>query len=259
MTLIIDPSSNEEQVLSKIIRTKGKSVLEIGCGEGRISKYLSTNAHSYFGIDENQEKLVLARIKAKNAKFYSQHINNHNYPNSSFEIIIIRHKLHEINMSNQKEFMKKIYKWLAPGGLLFIIEATPKGEVQDLFSTAYELKLNEDHHARLSYSHKIIKAFIHSRYFHKVYEVKYNVAWMFKDAIDLFDTMSKKIPYLNKVENNHHYRSIILEDFGLKLRKKPLMLQNQLIVYGLQKTNRKPKKISLFLRRPKHITDHHIE
>ena len=52
------------------LKTNGvKSVLEIGCGTGNLSKRLINSKYDYLGIDLYQEMLEIAKITAPNAKF----------------------------------------------------------------------------------------------------------------------------------------------------------------------------------------------
>ena len=62
MTLIKDPEQNETNRLLKAVNFSGKRVLEIGCGEGRLTwRYASASA-STVGIDPDKDSLRVAMI-----------------------------------------------------------------------------------------------------------------------------------------------------------------------------------------------------
>jgi ubiquinone/menaquinone biosynthesis C-methylase UbiE len=62
MTLIKDPEQNETNHLLKAVSFSGKRVLEIGCGEGRLTwRYASASA-STVGIDPDKDSLRVAMI-----------------------------------------------------------------------------------------------------------------------------------------------------------------------------------------------------
>lgn len=62
MTLIKDPEQNETNHLLKAVNFSGKRVLEIGCGEGRLTwRYASASA-STVGIDSDKDSLRVAVI-----------------------------------------------------------------------------------------------------------------------------------------------------------------------------------------------------
>ncbi len=61
MTLQKDPERTEERILHKYADFSGKRVLEIGCGEGRLTWKYAAKARQVIGIDPDADSLKVAR------------------------------------------------------------------------------------------------------------------------------------------------------------------------------------------------------
>ena len=62
MTFQKDPEQNETKQLLKFADLTGKRVLEIGCGEGRLTWRYATGSAVVFGIDPDRNALRVATI-----------------------------------------------------------------------------------------------------------------------------------------------------------------------------------------------------
>ncbi len=62
MTLQKDPERNEIKFLRKYIDLTGKRVLEIGCGEGRLTWQYAKWTGSTVAIDPDRDSLRVARV-----------------------------------------------------------------------------------------------------------------------------------------------------------------------------------------------------
>jgi 2-polyprenyl-3-methyl-5-hydroxy-6-metoxy-1,4-benzoquinol methylase len=72
MTIRIDPEENEIQALRQSgVDWKHKRVLEIGCGDGRLTVRLARLGAKVHAIDPNAESIRMARSK-KPARFVDQ-------------------------------------------------------------------------------------------------------------------------------------------------------------------------------------------
>lgn len=61
MTLVTDPEQNEIQALKEVIDWRGKRVLEIGCGEGRLTRRLAGLGAIVHAIDPDPARVRTAR------------------------------------------------------------------------------------------------------------------------------------------------------------------------------------------------------
>jgi ubiquinone/menaquinone biosynthesis C-methylase UbiE len=61
MTLQTDTDRNEIKFLHQLVDVKDKRVLEVGCGEGRLTWQYADAPHSTIAIDLDQDALRIAR------------------------------------------------------------------------------------------------------------------------------------------------------------------------------------------------------
>ena len=61
MVIRIDPENNETPALFDMVNFSGQSVLEIGCGNGRVTWRYADKAAHVTGIDSDVKQIALAR------------------------------------------------------------------------------------------------------------------------------------------------------------------------------------------------------
>lgn len=62
MTLQRDPDHNETNFLHKFVDLKEKRVLEVGCGEGRLTWQYANGSRSTLAVDLDRDALRVARV-----------------------------------------------------------------------------------------------------------------------------------------------------------------------------------------------------
>ena len=97
MTMIIDPQQNEVRALRALGGWRGARVLEIGCGDGRLTARLARLGAVVEAIDQDaasirqarrQRAAVLPARLAKNVRYRvgdGQHLD---YPDESFDRVV---------------------------------------------------------------------------------------------------------------------------------------------------------------------------
>jgi 2-polyprenyl-3-methyl-5-hydroxy-6-metoxy-1,4-benzoquinol methylase len=61
MVVLLDPEQAETNVIHELIDFTGKDVLDVGCGEGRMTWRLAEPAKSVLGLDPVAESIEMAR------------------------------------------------------------------------------------------------------------------------------------------------------------------------------------------------------
>lgn len=114
--------ANDEVIKNRLSDLKSKTVMEIGCGIGRITEFLSLNFKKVFAVDISDEMVRIGRDRLKNLpniKFVSNDGKKHpSIENSTvdfvFSYIVFQH------MSNKKiviENLEEIKRILVPNGI----------------------------------------------------------------------------------------------------------------------------------------------
>ncbi len=62
MSVLKDPEQNETKQLRKFVDFAGKRVLEIGCGEGRLTWRYAASAGEVIGMDLDRDALRVATV-----------------------------------------------------------------------------------------------------------------------------------------------------------------------------------------------------
>jgi ubiquinone/menaquinone biosynthesis C-methylase UbiE len=93
MTLRVDPEKNEIHALKEMTEWRGKRLLEIGCGDGRLTRRLASLGAQAEAIDPDKTLIALARKQfperyADRVKFKVGSAENLKYPQGTFDIVV---------------------------------------------------------------------------------------------------------------------------------------------------------------------------
>jgi cyclopropane fatty-acyl-phospholipid synthase-like methyltransferase len=61
MVSVKDPEGAELRALAEVVDFTGRRVLEVGCGDGRLTWLYAPRAESVLGLDPDEEQIALAR------------------------------------------------------------------------------------------------------------------------------------------------------------------------------------------------------
>jgi ubiquinone/menaquinone biosynthesis C-methylase UbiE len=94
MPLVIDPAGNEIRALRHLLEWSGKRVLEIGCGDGRLTLRLDRfGPRSIEAIDPDAERIRMARRgQPKETRGHIHYrvgqAESLKYPEEAFDIVV---------------------------------------------------------------------------------------------------------------------------------------------------------------------------
>lgn len=106
------------------------TALDIGCGNGRNTKYLSKCGFNATGIDISAESIEWAKENTKcidNLAFYSTSSFDFDCADGSFDLIIDSGCFHHIKPHRREEYLTKIQSSLKPDGYFLMTCFTPEG------------------------------------------------------------------------------------------------------------------------------------
>ena len=115
------PSPFAEYVASKL-KTE-QNILEIGCGNGRDSKYFSSKGHNVTGLDKSGAAINLCQsiYSGESIEFYFGAITDLAKTNKKqYDLIYSRFVIHAMSMDEELEMLKTSYQLLNKNGQFFI-------------------------------------------------------------------------------------------------------------------------------------------
>ena len=113
-------------VYSKLnwLSSSGIRVLEIGCGNGLISRFYSEKSIEYIGIDPSESAIIKLRNYFKNhqnMKFYKSDALSYNPENKNIDVIVINSVIQYYpGLSYFFESIRLAISWLSNTGVIFI-------------------------------------------------------------------------------------------------------------------------------------------
>jgi 2-polyprenyl-3-methyl-5-hydroxy-6-metoxy-1,4-benzoquinol methylase len=93
MTLRIDPEKNEIHALKEMTVWRGKRVLEIGCGNGRLTRRLANLGAQVDAFDPDKKLIATARKElparySDRVRYKVGSTENLKYPNQTYDIVV---------------------------------------------------------------------------------------------------------------------------------------------------------------------------
>jgi ubiquinone/menaquinone biosynthesis C-methylase UbiE len=93
MTLRVDPEKNEIHALKEMTVWRGKQVIEIGCGNGRLTRRLAKLGANVVALDPNKALIASARRElpvsfSDRVKYKVGSAENLKHPDETFDIAV---------------------------------------------------------------------------------------------------------------------------------------------------------------------------
>jgi 2-polyprenyl-3-methyl-5-hydroxy-6-metoxy-1,4-benzoquinol methylase len=93
VALVIDPDGVELETIRGLVDLRGLRVLDVGCGEGRLSFACAREGAEVFGFDPDEESVAHARAETPNAlrrrvRFEVAHAREIELPRGEFELAL---------------------------------------------------------------------------------------------------------------------------------------------------------------------------
>ena len=108
----------------------GKRILDLGCGNGRLSINLAQSGNRVTGVDTSEEQIRLARELGSSATgnpvFLHVQMEETGLPSASFDLVIVSQSLH--HAAKPKEAIAESFRLLVPGGRILILDLLAHGE-----------------------------------------------------------------------------------------------------------------------------------
>jgi ubiquinone/menaquinone biosynthesis C-methylase UbiE len=100
---------------------KADKVLDLGCGNGRLSELFDGMEIDYVGIDNSQSLIDKAKNRYPNKKFITSDIIDLPFTDGEFDIIFFIATFHHIpSLILRQKVIKEVKRVLKPGGILIM-------------------------------------------------------------------------------------------------------------------------------------------
>ena len=117
-------------MIEQFVALQDQKILEIGCGDGRISKLLAHNSRKYIAIDPDEQSIEKAKSQIPHVDFRIGSGEALEFEDGSFPLILFTLSLHHLD-SNLA--LKEVHRVLTSDGQLIILEPLANGEVARIF------------------------------------------------------------------------------------------------------------------------------
>jgi ubiquinone/menaquinone biosynthesis C-methylase UbiE len=145
--MIADYAKSQKEAILELGIIGASSVLDVGCGNGEITFYISQNVLRSAGIDPDENSIQSAKKKFNNnLEFCVAQAEKLCYPDFSFSSVLFIESLHHVPIGNQIEALNESYRVLVPRGRLFVTEPIHRsvsfGQILKFYADEKEQKQN---------------------------------------------------------------------------------------------------------------------
>jgi 2-polyprenyl-3-methyl-5-hydroxy-6-metoxy-1,4-benzoquinol methylase len=91
--LVVDPDGVEIATIRELVELEGKSAVDVGCGDGRLSFELARHGARVYGIDPDEESIADARAETprelrRRVRFEVAHAAEIELPRGEFDLAL---------------------------------------------------------------------------------------------------------------------------------------------------------------------------
>jgi 2-polyprenyl-3-methyl-5-hydroxy-6-metoxy-1,4-benzoquinol methylase len=110
-----------DSALNWLMPLTGKSVLDAGCGEGRVSFELIRRGARVWGVDVSERAIVMARVLVPQAQFAaSSLLDLRDLRDGFFDCVVLLEVIEHLPESERGSALRELHRVLAPHGTLVI-------------------------------------------------------------------------------------------------------------------------------------------
>jgi 2-polyprenyl-3-methyl-5-hydroxy-6-metoxy-1,4-benzoquinol methylase len=90
---VVDPDGAELSTIRELVELRGKRVLDVGCGQGRLSLACAGEGAEVFGFDEDEDSIAVALAEtpaelAERVRFEAAHAREIELPKGEFDLAL---------------------------------------------------------------------------------------------------------------------------------------------------------------------------
>jgi hypothetical protein len=124
-------------VLRRHAEFAGNDVLDVGCGDGGLTRELAGLGARVTGIEVSERQLAAARA-ADDGTLHTRYLVGRAeaipLPDASFDLVVFRATLHHVAVEQMPAALSEAARVLRPDGLVYVAEPLAKGDFYELVS-----------------------------------------------------------------------------------------------------------------------------
>ncbi len=203
--------------IEEFVELGNQSLLEVGCGDGRLTALLTGKTGAITAIDPDAASIDSARKDVSDADFMIGSGEKLQFTDHAFDIILFSYSLHHQNYAKALTEAKRVAK---PDGNILIIEPTCDSEFTRLVSV-----FDRDEVLRLQKT----LAYLSSGRFNILRQDTYCIDHLFADEHELYAHLITK--YMT--EKDDHAIEKIQAIIGIKKAKRPICIHDEVNIFLL--------------------------
>ena len=213
--------NSDQKIIDKIRQfadLENKKVLEVGCGDGRITSLLYGKPQKIVAIDPDTRKIRDAGNNLSGVDFRIGSGENLDFPDAYFDLVIFTLSLHHQDSSAA---IREAARVLHHSGEILIIEPVVEGEVEKAFALVHN-----ENQAKLDAQKSIQNSGL------KVERTEtFTANWFFDNKEELCQSIFKyyDVPF------NPSTTDEIIDLLGVKSETQPLELSDLMVIQSLKK------------------------
>ena len=195
-----------------------KHILEIGCGDGRITSMIVGKANTIIAIDPDVASIGEAQETIPGADFRTGSGECLEFSDNCFDLVMFTLSLHH---QDSQTALREAIKVLKAEGQILVLEPVNDGEIEQVCN------LFRDESQKLLEAQKAIEEsdlrIEHSEMF--------ITKWVFENKDELYESLFEyyDMPFESRIASQ------VAEFLGPKLEEKPIVLQDKMVILSLRK------------------------
>jgi ubiquinone/menaquinone biosynthesis C-methylase UbiE len=128
------------EVMDQLLPLSGATVIDVGCGDGWLTRQLTKKGAHVTGIEVSPKQLAHAQaVPHVGDEHYMQGIaEDLPTPSQSADIVIFFNSLHHVDKAGLFKALREAARVLKPGGLLFISEPLAEGDYFEVMKPVHD-------------------------------------------------------------------------------------------------------------------------